>query len=79
MKPSRIPESEYIAEHKTRHVTLALLKKYHTIADVRRFNEWFDGQTGAVLRDGTLGIYASDYERWIGQGRQTMQRVEDWD
>ena len=75
----RIPESKYIVEHGTRCVTARLIEEHHSTDEVERFHRWFVGQTGIVLSDGTCGIYVSDYERWLAQGKRTRQSAEDWD
>lgn len=74
-----IPEHEYLEAYGIKFVTQELFEKYHTQEEITRFGEWFCGQTGIVAKDGTLGIYADDYERWASQGMGTEQRSADWD
>lgn len=75
----QIPTSEYIESHGYMVVTAQLIELHHTLAEVETFNAWFTGQTGIIMEDGTLGIYAYDYERWLEQGQQDRQCSHDWD
>ncbi len=75
-----IPKSEYRKEENIgRFVTMELVRKYHSQSEVEAFNKWFYGQTGPITKNGTLGIYIHDYERWVAQGKMTRQRSDDWD
>ena len=75
-----IPSIEYIFVGGVGNcVTGELIKEYHSPEECKRFAEWFNGQTGIVLDDGVLGIYASDYERWTRQGMRDRQCSHDWD
>ena len=74
-----IPADEFVVESNVACVTNGLIKQYHSEEEVFSFEKWFVGQTGMILKDGSLGIYAWDYERWLEQGKETAQRATDWD
>lgn len=74
-----IPKSEYREENGCGFVTQELLERFHSKEEIETFDEWFSGQTGIITKDGTLGIYIHDYERWVSQGKMSNQRSDDWD
>lgn len=67
--PIRVPINEYKESEGITYVTFPQIELYHTWDQVQHFDEWFQGQTGIMLEDGTLGVYVYDYERWLGGGR----------
>ncbi len=69
----RIPKKEYVESYGVKVVTWGLFEKHHTPKDLKAFSEWFSGQTGQVMKDGTMGIYAYDYERWLREGKLRNQ------
>ncbi|MCH8057582.1 MAG: hypothetical protein IIB78_06925 [Proteobacteria bacterium] len=75
----RIPENEYREEDGIKFVTKELIVKYHTTQEVKTFYEWFCGQTGLLAKDGSLGVYVWDYERWLEEGRLDNQLSHNWD
>lgn len=75
----RIPESEYVEAYGSKVVTAQLIELYHNPGEVETFNTWYTGQTGMVLEDGTLGVYAHDYERWLREERLDRQLSNSWD
>jgi hypothetical protein len=76
----RIPPSEYIlAYDKFPVITWDMILKVHSQEDIEHFRQWMDGQTVMGMPDGSSGIYTSDYERWLRQGKKTGQNAEDWD
>lgn len=75
----RIPEHEYIEAHGCMVITLQLFELHHTPNELEIFSAWFNGQTGMLMDDGTCGVYVSDYERWLAQGRSDSQCSHDWD
>ncbi len=70
---ARIPEKEYVLSQGIEVITGELFKKYHTEEDEKVFSEWFHGQTGLAMEDGTMGVYVSDYERWLREGKLDCQ------
>lgn len=66
---AQIPAEEYVESHGMKVVTLELFNKHHTPEDLAVFTEWYSGQTGLMMEDGTMGIYICDYERWIREGK----------
>lgn len=74
-----IPEKEYVESHGMKVVTLELFKKHHTAEDLIVFAEWYSGQTGLMMEDGSIGIYTEDYERWLREGKLTRQLPETFD
>lgn len=76
---SRIPEEEYVESHGMKVVTVELFNKHHTIEDLVVFSEWYTGQTGLMMEDGTMGIYICDYERWLREGKLARQLPETFD
>lgn len=75
----RIPEQEYIYVDTIPVVTMELVNKHHTQDEVASLSKWMSGQTGLVLADGTCGIYAWDYERWLLEGMKPIQNLDTWD
>lgn len=69
LKKCRIPQTQYVEYAGIPCVTWMLIKLYHPLKEVEAFDEWFTGQTGMIGDDGTLLIYAHDYERWLA-GRE---------
>ncbi len=63
-----IPPTEYRESKGILYVTFRQLESYHTWDQIQAFDEWFEGQTGILLEDGTQCIYAHDYERWRERG-----------
>ena len=76
---AQIPAEEYVESHGMKVVTLELFNKHHTPEDLVVFSEWYSGQTGLMMEDGKMGIYTSDYERWIREGRLKDQLPGTWD
>lgn len=75
----RIPKNEYREESGIQFVTKELIVKYHTTQEVKTFNLWFCGQTGIVAKNGSLGVYVWDYERWLREGKLDNQLPRNWD
>ena len=73
-----IPETEYGHRRGLSFVTFRQIEAHHTLHEVQKFDEWFEGQTGTVLEDGTCVIFAYDYERWLGEGMGHQQK-SNWD
>ena len=70
----RVPKSEYvIGQLVGACVTIEMVKKYHTPAEVERFCKFMEGQTSCEL-----GIYSCDYERWL-KGNMKDSQGSDWD
>lgn len=77
---ARIPHTEYIIrDGSIPCVTFDLVRKYHSESESRNFSEWMNGQTVASLKDGRIGIYVHDYERWLAEGKLKDQCSETWD
>lgn len=74
-----IPGNKYISDQGMKVVTINLVKQYHTKSEFENFNKWISGQTGLMMSNGDFGIYVSDYERWMNQGKLTEQLSHDWD
>lgn len=68
-----IPEFEYVIQDGETFVTMKQVKQYHSESELENFAQWMNGQTCGVA-----GIYSSDYERWLRQGKRTQQG-KDWD
>jgi len=76
---ARIPEEEYVESQGMKVVTIELFNRHHTPEDLVVFSEWYSGQTGLTMEDGTLGVYICDYERWLREGRLDRQLPGTWD
>lgn len=61
-----------------KYVTLEQISKFHTEKEVADFNIWISHQTCPYIDENTSGVYASDYERWVQQGKK-QQQGSDWD
>jgi len=73
-----IKPEQYKQEQKISYVTMDMIKGSHTKREVRRFREWYSGQTGILVDGSICGIYTHDYERWLKDGMPTCQGA-DWD
>jgi hypothetical protein len=60
-----IPEAAYVPTDDGPIVTVDLIRRYHGAAGLRDFNRWFGVGTCPVRADGTVGIFLSDYYRWL--------------
>ena len=63
-----IPPEKYLESNGIKYITFAQIELYHTWEQVQVFDDWFYGQTGILLEDGTPAVYIHDYERWVKGG-----------
>lgn len=58
----KIPVNEYKDEM---YVTIDLIRKYHTPAEIKKINTWMMGQTCTTGPNGQIYMYSWDYEKWL--------------
>lgn len=74
-----IPPEEYGMESDMSYITFAQIREYHTKQESEHFYKWMRGQTAMFLKSGHTGVYTSDYERWLREGKKTEQNPHTWD
>ena len=60
------------------HIRWDDIEKHAPPEDLKKLEQWMEGQTMMVCDDGVGGVYTWDFDKWVRRNKPTEQGA-DWD